>query len=90
MRQNREHLRRVKASSSPGRRHHLISPGIACYVCAPLSPPKQVKFHATPGEEEFRCHLDAGAEPGKGTTKTVSELVVFSDCLACCPAASSM
>src|SRR5208282_4054634 len=64
-------VQRVKASSSPGRCPHLISPGIA-------------------GEEEFRCHLDSGAEPGKGTTKTASELVVFSDCLACCAAASSM
>src|SRR5208282_4998852 len=48
------------------------------------------EMHASHGEEESRCHLDAGAEPGKGTTKTVSELVVFSDCLACCSAASSM
>ena len=36
-----------------------------------------------PGEDEFRCHLDTGVESGKGTTKTVSELVAFNNCLAC-------
>ena len=68
---------RVKASPSPRRRPHrsqLIAPGIACYVCAPLSPLKYVKFHATPGEEEFRCHLDAGAEPKKEPLKPYRSL----------------
>ena len=32
-------------------------------------------------ELELRCHLDAEVDPGKGTTRTVSELAVFSGCL---------
>src|SRR5215468_8169199 len=83
---------RVEASPRLGQRPHrppLISPGIALCLGSSV-PTKGNEVPSRPGEDEFRCHLDAGLESGKGTTKTVSELVAFSDCLACCPAASSI
>src|SRR5579864_3552763 len=47
---------RVETSPRLAQRPHrpqLISPGIACYVWAPLSPPKNVKSHPTLARMNF-------------------------------------
>ena len=74
MRRDEKHVRRVKASSSPGRRHHLISPGIACYVCAPLSPPEHVKFHAPQARRNFDVIWMQGRSPEKEPPKPYRSL----------------
>src|SRR5271166_5870973 len=68
---------RVKASPSRGRRPHrpqLISPGIACYVCAPLSPLKHVKFHATLAKRNFDVIWMQGWSPEKEPPKPCRSL----------------
>src|SRR5271157_2490181 len=76
-----------RATPSP-RAINFSTDGMLCSRSSVASEAREVA--CDPSELEFRFHLYAETDPGKGTTKTVSELVVFSDCLACCAAASSM
>ena len=52
------------------------------------APAKHVKFACDPSDLEFRFHLYAETDPGNGTTRTVSELEVFSECVPCWLASS--
>src|SRR5208282_795000 len=76
---------RVKASPSRGRPPHrlqLISPGIACYVCAPVSPLKDVKFYPTLAKRNFDVTWMQGRSPEKEPLKLYRSLSFSATALA--------